>query len=775
MADYKNADLPIAQRVEDLLARMTLKEKIGQLNQHMYGWDAYKRNGEHIELTDLFKQQVAFGNGMGALYGLFRADPWSKVTHDNGIPTALSGKVANEIQRYVREHTRLGIPVLLSEECPHGHQALDSTLLPVNLAVGSTWNPALAERAYSYVAAEIRSRGAHLGLVSALDLLLEPRWGRTEECYGEDPYLAARFTEAVVHGLQGNGGDALKSSSKVAAVLKHLCAQGAAQGGHNAGPANIGERELREIHLPAALAGINAGAKGLMAAYNEIDGVPCHANSWLLEHVLRDEWKFEGTVMADGCAVDRLTALAGHYEAAAAMALQAGVDLSLWDKSFTTLEAAVTQGLADIRDVDRSVRRVLTLKFELGLFDQPFVDESLAAATVGAAEAKEVNVQLARESVVLLKNTNGILPLAAALGRIAVIGPNADQVYNQLGDYTSIQRPGTCTTVLKGIQQLAPTGTEIVYARGCSIRDEKEEGLEEAVAAAKEADLAVVVIGGSSARDFGDQFDSNGAIIMGGNHTGEMDCGEGVDLADLRLGGVQEKLLEQLAATGTPLVAIVIQGRPHVLEVVERHCAAVLCAFYPGPEGGTALAEILFGHVNPSGKLPVSLPRSSSQLPVYYHQKNQGRRRPYVDMSEQPLYPFGYGLSYSKFRCEFAAVSNLTMSASELEAGAKLAVTVNVINEGQCAGAETVQLYIQAQGSPITRRIRELKGFRKVELQPGEQTSIRFELGKDELAIWNTRMEFKVEPCELTLFVGGNSLAPELCRVMIKGGGSKAQ
>ncbi|MCM3635064.1 glycoside hydrolase family 3 N-terminal domain-containing protein [Paenibacillus camelliae] len=767
-AVYKNAELPIEQRVEDLLARMALKEKIGQLNQHMYGWDAYKRTGDDIELTELFKQQVQLGDGMGALYGLFRADPWSAVTHDNGIPTAQSGKVANAIQRYVREHTRLGIPVLLSEECPHGHQALDSTLLPVNLAVGSTWNPALAERAYSYVASEIRSRGAHLGLVSALDILQEPRWGRTEECYGEDPFLASRFTEAVVRGLQGNNVEELRSGHKVAAVLKHLCAQGAAQGGHNAGPANIGERELREIHLPAALSGIKAGALGVMAAYNEIDGVPCHANSWLLQRVLREEWEFEGIVMADGCAIDRLTSIAGSFEGAAALALQSGVDLSLWDQSFTKLEASVEQGLVAIEDVDRAVRRVLKLKFELGLFDKPLVDETLAATNVGADQAKDVNVQLARESVVMLKNNNSILPLVASPRRIAVIGPNADHVYNQLGDYTSIQRPGTCTTVLQGLQQLAPKGSEIIYARGCGIRDMQDEGLAEAVAAAKASEVAIVVIGGSSARDFGDQFDSNGAIMMGGHHTGEMDCGEGVDLANLQLGGMQEKLIEQLAATGTPLVAVVIQGRPHVLEVVERYCEAVLCAFYPGPEGGTALAEIVYGHVNPSGKLSVSMPRSSSQLPVYYNQKNQGRRRPYVDMSEQPLYPFGYGLSYTKFSCALEESVESTISAEALENGAKLIVSVKVVNEGQYAGAEAVQLYIQAQGSPITRRTRELKGFAKVELQPGEQTTIQFELGKNELAIWNREMEYKVEPCELTLFAGGSSLAPELCRITIK-------
>lgn len=767
VADYMNAELSVEQRVEDLLSRMTLKEKVGQLNQHMYGWDAYQRVGQDIELTDKFKEQVAFGEGMGALYGLFRADPWSAVTHDNGIPTRLNGKIANAIQRYVREHTRLGIPVLLSEECPHGHQALDSTLLPVNLAVGSTWNPELAERAYSYVAAEIRGRGAHLGLVSALDILLEPRWGRAEECYGEDPFLAAQFAKAVVKGLQGNGDKELLSNNKVVAVLKHLCAQGAAQGGHNAGPANIGERELREIHLPAAYAGVAAGAKGLMAAYNEIDGVPCHANSKLLQNILREEWQFEGMVMADGCAVDRLIALTGNYEAAAALALNAGVDISLWDTAFTTLEKAVEQGLVEIETVDRSVRRVLKLKFELGLFDQPYVEESLSATVVGTEQAKAMNLQLARESAILLRNENQILPLSASPRRIAVIGPNADHVYNQLGDYTSIQLPGTCTTVLQGIRKMAPASSAVTYARGCGIRDMREDGFAEAVEAAAQSDVAVLVLGGSSARDFGDQFDQNGAIIMGADHAGEMDCGEGVDLADLRLGGVQEKLVEQIAATGTPIIAIVISGRPLALESIERHCAGLICAWYPGPEGGNALAEMLFGQVNPSGKLSVSMPRSSSQLPIYYNQKNQGRRRPYVDMSEQPLYPFGYGLSYTEFSYELESLSVEQIASQELEHGASIKLSVKVTNTGERLGAETVQLYIQASGSPITRRIRELKGFKKVELRPGEAKTIEFELGREEVAIWNQDMRYRVEPCELTVFVGGSSLAPEVCRVQI--------
>lgn len=766
-ASYWDASLAIEERVEDLLSRMTLKEKVGQVNQHMYGWNAYRRTGDSVELTEAFKEQVAFGDGMGALYGLFRADPWSGVTHANGIPAQDNGKVANAIQRYVRTQTRLGIPVLLAEECPHGHQALDSTLLPVNLAVGSTWNPELAERAYGLVAAEIRGRGAHLGLVSALDMLLEPRWGRAEECYSEDPHLAAAFTRAVVHGLQGTHAEELRSSAKVAAVLKHLCAQGAAQGGHNAGPANIGERELREIHLPAAQAGAQSGARGFMAAYNEIDGVPCHANPYLLQDILRDEWGFSGIVMADGTAVDRLLALTGSYPSAAACALSAGVDLSLWDKAFTTLEEAVAQGHADESELDRAVRRVLALKFELGLFDNPYIDEALAVTAVKTDEAREANLQLAREAAVLLRNEGGLLPLKGDVRRIAVIGPNADRLYNQLGDYTSVQLPGTGTTLLQGLRKLAPPGVEIVYARGCGIRDTQEAGFAEAIAAAESADVVVLALGGSSARNFGDQFDSNGAIILEEGGPGEMDCGEGVDLADLRLGGVQEQLAARIAATGKPVAAVLIQGRPHALNALEPHCAALLCAWYPGTEGGEAIAEILLGRVNPSGKLPVSMPRSSAQLPVYYNQKNQGRPRPYADMSELPLYPFGYGLSYTAFDYGAASVSQAEVANSALEAGDVVEVKVRLQNTGDRAGSETVQLYIQASGSSITRRVRELKGFRKVELQPGESAEVAFALGKEELAIWNRRMAFTVEPCTVALFIGGSSLAPEAGRFEI--------
>lgn len=758
MEKYKSPRVALEERVDDLLGRMTLAEKVGQLNQRMYGWNAYRKVGDGYELTDEFKKEMAWGGGMGALYGLFRSDPWSGVDYRNGIPAADSAKVANMVQRYAVEHTRLGIPVLLTEECPHGHQALDGTMLPVNLGVGSTWNPALMKRAYGMVASEIRSRGAHVGLVSALDILHDPRWGRSEECFGEDPYLAARFTEAAVRGMQGESPGDLAGTDKVAVVLKHLCAQGTGLGGRNAGPAPIGERELREIHLPGAKAGKDAGAAGFMAAYNEIDGIPCHANERLLTGILREEWGFDGIVMADGVAVDRLIALTGSHESAAALALASGVDLSLWDTAFSTLEEAVKQGLVSEALIDRAVRRVLQLKFRLGLFERPYVNELRAISVVGKPEFCEVNLQIARESAVLLKNEGGLLPLGSKPGRIAVIGPNADRLYNQLGDYTSVQRKGVGTTILEGIRMMAPEDTEIVYARGCGIRDEDEGGLAEAVEAAKGADVCVLVLGGSSARRFDGVFDSNGEAVIGeGGLPAEMDCGEGVDLADLALGGVQVRLAKEVAATGTPVVAVLIQGRPHAIGDWADGCGAILCGWYPGTEGGRAVGELLFGRVNPSGKLPVSLPRSSGQLPVYYNQKDPGRPRVYVDMPSAAMYPFGYGLSYTEFEYGEPRLSQSDISTADLAEGGRITVTVKLKNTGSRIGSETVQLYIRARESGITRRIAELKAFRKLELAPGEQRDITFSLGEEAFVVWKPDMTFGVVPCRVTIMVGGNS------------------
>lgn len=769
MQAYKNRLLPIEKRVEDLLARMTLKEKVGQLNQRMYGWDAYHKQGAHFELTEAFRQEVAFGDGMGALYGLLRADPWSGRTFSNGIPASESAGVANQIQRYVLEHTCLGIPVLLSEECPHGHQALDGTLFPTNLGIGSTWNPALYERACAWMARELRACGTHLGLISALDVLRDPRWGRAEECYSEDPFLAAQMAAAATRGLQGPTKEDLAGGEHVVAVLKAFCAQGAGEGGRNMGPALIGERELREIHLPPMEAGVRAGALACMAAYNEIDGIPCTANAWLLTKLLRQQWDFQGIVMSDAHAIDRLQEmLTDDYTAAAALALTAGIDLSMWDVAFTHLEAAVRESKVGEALIDQAVRRILKLKFQLGLFEQPYTDETLAARIVGSPQARALNLEVARESVVLLKNQGELLPLRSDVRRIAVIGPNADAPYNQLGDYTANQREGAVVTILDGIRACVSAQTQVLYARGCGIRDQAKDGFAEAIQAAEQADVALLVLGGCSSRDFAMQFAETGAVTIS-DHPSEMNCGEGMDLANLELEGVQEELTRAIAATGTPMVVILIQGRPHAIPAIAEQCQALLCAWYPGQEGGQAIAEIVFGMVNPSGKLPVSLPRSAGQLPVYYNKRKVSQTQaPYVDEQATPLYAFGYGLSYTTFACTNLTLQPEEIRLADLETGQQVQATITITNTGQRAGAEVIQLYLRDCEASVSRRGLELKGWQKISLEAGEQANVTFAFSKEELSIWDKDMRFLVEPGHVDILVGSSSQPDAVRQLLIK-------
>ena len=421
---YRDPGAPVDARVADLLARMTLREKVGQLNQRMYGWDAYRRRPDgRFELTEALYEETDRFEGLGALYGLLRADAWSGVDHSTGADADAGPVLAHLVQRHVLERSRLGIPALFVEEVPHGLMALDGTVLPVNLAVGATWDPDLYERAASHAAAELRARGGHLALVSALDIARDPRWGRTEECFGEDPYLAARLTEALVRGMQGDveerGGFA---SAKAPVVLKHFAGQGATVGGRNSAESELGPRELHEIHLPAARAGVRAGAAAVMAAYNEVDGIPCSANGPLLNGLLRDRWGFGGLVMADGLAVDRLARITGDKVSAGALALNSGIDLSLWDEGFTHLAEAVERGLVEESTLDTAVARVLTLKFRLGLFEHPCT----APKSPSAEDGRVLSTALARSSVTLLHNQAGALPIdPATVSRIAVIGPHA--------------------------------------------------------------------------------------------------------------------------------------------------------------------------------------------------------------------------------------------------------------------------------------------------------------------------------------------------------------
>ncbi|ELS57380.1 glycoside hydrolase family 3 N-terminal domain-containing protein [Streptomyces viridochromogenes] len=683
---------------------MTLREKVGQLNQRMYGWHAYRRTPDGgFELTEALYAETDRFEGLGALYGLQRADAWSGVDHTNGPGAEDGAALAELVQRHVVERSRLGIPALFVEEVPHGHMALDGTVLPVNLAVGATWDPQLYECAAATAAAELRARGGHAALVSALDIARDPRWGRTEECFGEDPYLAACFTEAVVRGMQGSPGEYF-AADKAPVVLKHFAGQGATVGGRNSAESELGLRELHEIHLPAARAGVRAGAAAVMAAYNEVDGMPCAGNRALLTELLRDRWGFEGLVMADGLAVDRLARITGDKLSAGALALNAGVDLSLWDEGFTHLEEAVERGLVAQDALDTAVARVLRLKFRLGLFDRQG-----PTPPHFPAGGREVSTRVARGTVTLLHNDGGVLPVPAAVSRIAVLGPQSATTAHQSGDYTAPQRPGTGTSVLDGLRRLAPPGVDIRHARGCALTGDDLTGIPEAVAAAAASDLAVLVLGGSSARTPDTEFDANGAARGAVSH---MTCGEGADLAGLRLGRAQYALLDAVTATGTPTAVVLVQGRPHAVPEAADRAGALLTAWYPGPWGGEAIAEVLLGHTEPTGRLPVSVPRSADRLPVYYNHK-ETEYGGYADGSAEPLYGFGHGLSYTSF----------TYGPPRLEGDT---VRADVTNTGQRYGRTVAQLYIRRLRTPVWPRALELRGFCAVGLAPGETRTVVF-------------------------------------------------
>ncbi|WP_163582836.1 glycoside hydrolase family 3 N-terminal domain-containing protein [Gracilibacillus saliphilus] len=725
---------------------MTLKEKVGQLNQKLYGWQVYKKNGSKYELTDIFKKHVEEFQGIGALYGLFRADPWSGVHFGNGIPLEDSKQVTNLVQQYLKENTRLGIPALFSEECPHGHQALDSTIFPTHIGSGATWNPVLQRKASQYVAKELSEKGVHLGLVSTLDIARDPRWGRTEECFSEDPYLASKMTEAVVKGMQGGESD----TTEVLAVLKHFAAQGSATGGHNAGPALIGERELREIHIPAMKAGIQSGALACMAAYNEIDGIPCHANHFLLTTILREELGFNGVVMADGVALERLLHLTNDKELAAKSALEAGVDLSLWDDIYTQIETAVVNGIISEETLDQAVRRILYVKFLLGLFSNDYKTEDTSFAD--REEGKELNLAVARESITLLKNRGNILPLNKDKKAISVIGPNADSVYNMLGDYTPPQREGAVVTIKDGIAQTVGKDCDVFYAKGCDIRSTDTSGFEYAKEIARKSDVIIVALGGSSAREFGMAFHNNGAVMNVGK--AEMDSGENIDVLDLDLGGVQEELVKELACIGTPIIGVFIQGRPHSISHIEQYLDAILIGWYPGQQGGKAIAEVIFGEVNPSGRLPISIPFHSGQLPVYYNYKDSGGKREYYDGLGEAMYSFGYGLSYSTFHYQFTSVETARITQECLSQAEEVRIPVQVTNQGPYDGNVVMQLYMKDLQSSVTQRIKELKDFRKVWLQAGESKTITLTLQEEDLSIWNLHMKQEVEKGTVLLMIG---------------------
>lgn len=732
MESYKNSALSPEERAEDLLSRMTLREKVGQLNQRLYGFAVYQRQGEEITFTRELRDEVERYSGLGALYGLHRADPWSGRDFDTGLPGPLAVKARNQLQEYVMSRSRLGIPVLFSSECPHGHQALEGCLLPVNLASGCTFSPELLEAAARVSGEQLAAAGVDLALVSMLDILRDPRWGRSEECFGEDPFLASQMAKAAVRGIQSQGVDV---------VAKHLCGQGETTGGVNASAARIGWRELREIHLPPVKACVEAGVSGFMAAYNEIDGVYCHGNYDLLTKLLREEYGFTGFVMSDGVAIDQLDTVTGDRVASGALALNAGVDMGLWDTAFGRLEEAAARGLVSLDRIDEAVKRILVLKFRRGLFDHPLLPETGDRRPVTARESPAIR-ELTRQSLVLLKNEGSLLPLDREKGlTIGLTGPNAHNLYNQLGDYTPPVTQDSGITPKQGLEALtAGTASKMRFHPGCDLFSRDEELLEEGVRAMAGCDILIAVVGGTSSRFGGGSFQANGAVES--QETVTMDCGENVDDCRLALPGDQLELLRRLRALGKPLITVVIGGRPYEMEEIHDLSDAIVCSFYPGLTGGEAVAELIFGETEPAGRLSVSLPDTVGQLPVYYNAKDSYRPGAYYNGS-RPRYGFGSGLSYTTFSYE--AVREPEPAAPEL--------TFRVRNTGRRPGWAVPQLYLHRTQGVVTSRIRQLWGFGKVFLQPGEAREVTISIPEEGLRQWDLAMVSRRVPGKIQWFL----------------------
>ncbi len=710
---FRDTALSLSARVDDLLGRLTLREKAGQLNQRLLGWNTWSRDSTGLVTTDALDAEAEHWGGIGALYGLQRADAWSGRDRTTGVGPADSAELASMVQARVVAASRFGIPALLVEEAPHGHQALGAQTFPVNLTAAASWRPDLVARAAAHTARELRARGVHLALVSGLDLLRDPRWGRAEECFGEDPLLASLYTRALVRGLRSEPG--------LGVVLKHFAGQGAAIGGRNGSGAPIGPRELAELHLPAARAGIDEGALGVMAAYNDVDGVPCCASEELLTATLRGEWGFEGIVMADMFAVDRLMRSSPSPAAAAALALRAGVDLSMCDTSYAAVEEAVETGLVPESLVDRACRRVLALKMRLGLLDAP------PGGRVPAFPPPDPMPELVESSAVLLRNRGDLLPLVSDPRRVAVIGPNADDLDALLGDYVPPLADETGVTVLDGIRDRAKDSV-VRHERGCDLIEAIDGGCGRAAAVAAESDLVVLVLGSSGVRRYDDDFQANGAARLGGARP-EATTGEGFDVAEVELPAPQRDLVDAVAASRTPTVAVIVSGRPLAIGHVAAACDAVLYAWYPGPYGGRAIAEIVFGGREPAGRLPVSLPGSSGVLPVAYNERMETTLR-YVDADAAAEFSFGGGLGYTRWTLGTASAPVRQATPGGLP---DVCVTATVRNAGTRRGGQVVQLYARARVPGLVPRRAVLVGFTRVTLDAGAAREVSVAVEKDAL------------------------------------------
>ncbi|MBK7106502.1 MAG: glycoside hydrolase family 3 C-terminal domain-containing protein [Ignavibacteriae bacterium] len=753
--DYKNSNLPIEIRVHDLLSKMTLKEKVAQM---LCVWGQKKDYFlDEENNVDYEKMKSKLNNGLGQIGRLSDTN--------GGLSPVEMAEMSNNLQKYFVEETRLGIPLIFHEECLHGLAAKEATSYPQPIGLASTFNPELIEKIYTAIAEDTRMRGAHQALTPVVDVAREPRWGRVEETFGEDPYLVTEMGKAVIRGFQGDG--SFSDSKKVIATLKHFAAHGQPESGSNCGPANISERVLRDTFLSPFKEVIDSTKPlSVMASYNEIDGIPSHANKWLLRKILRDEWKFEGYVVSDYYAITELNkkdetvshSVAKDKIDAAYLAAIAGVNIELPEiDCYPNLVDLVQSGKLKESIIDDLVSPMLKAKFKLGLFENPYTDIASTNNNTKLFNDKKIALEAAQETITLLKNDNNLLPLnLREKSTIAVIGPNADRV--MLGGYSG--KPKEFTTVYKGIKNKVGDKYNVIYSEGCKITingswnedlvtpsnyDEDLNQIKEAVEVVKKSDVVLLVLGGN---------EQTSREAWNKDHLG--------DRTSLDLVGMQNDLVKEILQTGKPVIVILFNGRPNSINFIKENVPSILECWYLGQEAGNALADVLFGDINPSGKLPISIPRSVGHIPCHYNHKPSSRRG-YLFDDITPLYPFGFGLSYSKF--EF---NNLKLKDSKISLEDFTSISIDVKNIGNYTGKEVLQMYVRDLVSSVTRPVKELKGFKKVEINPGETKTVTFNLSFKELAFTDVNMKYTVEPGEFEIMVGNSSDDKDLLKVTLE-------
>jgi beta-glucosidase len=730
---YLDPKQPVEERVDDLISRMTLKEKIGQLNLPcVYVRELGRSIPAKLEACKKFAAGT-YTQEIGPGCGFFTLA--NEMLHDG---TRQQAEYFNELQKIALTQTRLKIPVLEDEEGTHGAMFPGGTVFPEGLAVGSSFDMDLVKAIYAAAAAEARAVGVHMLSTLVMEVDRDPRMGRNEEAYTEDPYLYMRIGEALVRGAQGSD---ISASDKVIAVLTDFPTQSEPASGLERGAIEVSDRYLRENFLPPWIGAITkAGGLGVMAGYPEIEDVPAHASGKWMNDVLRQEIGFKGVVESEGYGFQTLIDenIVPTQKEAGALAIRAGVDLNItYEPAYMgPLVESVEEGRVPMALIDRAVRRVLEQKFRLGLFENPYVDVDHALQVVHSQAHQDLALRAGHEGIVLLKNDKNLLPLKKDLKSVAVIGPNADDVMNQLGDYSPKKVLQHVTTMIEGIKAAVSPQTKVTYVRGCDVTGVDKSGFAEAVRAAKGADVAIVVVGESQ--------------------HGTRTDGEAHDVASLDLSGMQEGLIQAVFQTGTPTVVVLINGRPLSTRWTSEYVPALVEAWEPGERGGEAVADVLFGNYNPTGRLAISVPRHSGQLPIYYNYKPGKaywiRNHGYADMSATPLYPFGYGLSYTKFKYD-----NLRVEPVEIHPGGEARVTLDVKNVGDRAGVDTVQLYIHEKYAPVSTPVKQLRGFESVALNRGETKTVTFKLTPEDLQLLDIDMRWRVVPGDFEIMAGKSS------------------